>query len=63
MTKVEFWMRATFTWRKAEGGMGDIVFDGGYCQAHGFWGDGGEFAKDFTVLQTSTCLNHKWMLS
>ena len=58
MIKMEFWMIATFSGQKAEGGMGDIVIDVGYCQAHSFWGYGGEFVRDFRVLQISTYLNH-----
>lgn len=46
-----------FLERKAKGGMGDIVFDAGYFQAHSFMGDG-EFVRTFIILKISTCLNH-----
>ena len=49
--KTEFWMIAIFSGRKAEGKMGEVVFEVGYHQAHSFWGDHGEFTREFIVLQ------------
>ena len=44
-------MIAIFSGRKAEGKMGEVVFEVGYHQAHSFWGDHGEFTREFIVLQ------------
>lgn len=43
---------------EGRGRTGDTVFDAGYFLVHSFLGDGGEFVKDFIVLQINTCLNH-----
>lgn len=44
-------MITIFSGRKAEGEMGEVVFEVVYHQAHSFWGDGGEFTREFIVLQ------------
>ena len=51
MINMEFWMIDIFSGRKAEGEMGEVVFEVGYHQAHSFFGDGGKFTREFIVLQ------------